>query len=61
VAAAKAASVGLAGSPYFLYGTLSALRDRLERRRDRSAITYYAIRQGSMEAMAPLVEALSGR
>ena len=61
LAAAKAASVGLAGSPYLLYGTLSALRDRLERRRDRSAITYYAIRQGSMEAMAPLVEALSGR
>jgi len=61
LAAAKVASVGLAGSPYFLYGTLPALRDRLERRRDRSAISYYAIRQGSMEAMAPLVEALAGR
>jgi len=61
LAAAKVASVGLAGSPYFLYGTLPALRERLERRRERSAISYYAIRQGSMEAMAPLVEALAGR
>lgn len=61
LAAAKVASVGLAGSPYFLYGTLPALRERLERRRERSAISYYAIRQGSMEAMAPLVAALAGR
>ena len=61
LAAAKVASVGLVGSPYFLYGTLPALRERLERRRERSAISYYAIRQGSMEAMAPLVEALAGR
>jgi probable F420-dependent oxidoreductase len=61
LAAAKVVSVGLAGSPYFLYGTLPALRERLERRRERSAISYYAIRQGSMEAMAPLVAALTGR
>lgn len=61
LAAAKAATVGLAGSPYFLYGTLPALRERLERRRDRTTISYYAIRQGSMEAMAPLVTALVGR
>ncbi|HET7082793.1 MAG TPA: TIGR03621 family F420-dependent LLM class oxidoreductase [Candidatus Limnocylindria bacterium] len=61
MAAAKVASVGLAGSPYFLYGTLPALRERLERRRERTTISYYAIRQGSMEAMAPLVTALAGR
>jgi probable F420-dependent oxidoreductase len=61
LAAAKVASVGLAGSPYFLYGSLSALRERLERRRERGGINYYAIRQGSMEAMAPLVAALAGR
>jgi probable F420-dependent oxidoreductase len=61
LAAAKVASLGLAGSPYFLYGTLSALHERLERRRDRTAISYYAIRQGSMEAMAPLVAALADR
>ena len=39
----------------------STARDLLERRRDRTQITYYAIRQGSMEAMAPLVDALAGR
>jgi probable F420-dependent oxidoreductase len=61
MAAAKVASVGLAGSPYFLHGTLPALRERLERRRERTTISYYAIRQGSMEAMAPLVAALGGR
>jgi probable F420-dependent oxidoreductase len=61
LAAAKAATVGLAGSPYFLYGTLPALRERLERRRERTSISYYAIRQGSMEAMAPLVAALADR
>jgi probable F420-dependent oxidoreductase len=61
LAAAKLASVGLVGSPYFLYGTVAGLREQLEVRRERSAISYYAIRQGSMEAMAPLVDALSGR
>jgi len=29
--------------------------------RKRTGISYYAIRQGSMEAMAPLVEALAGQ
>ena len=57
---AKSAAAGLVGSPYLLYGTLAGLRDRLERRRDRTGISYYAIRQGSMEEMAPLVEALAG-
>jgi hypothetical protein len=61
LAAAKSAAVGMVGSPYLLYGTLRQLRDRLERRRERTGISYYAIRQGSLEAMAPLVEALAGR
>jgi probable F420-dependent oxidoreductase len=61
LAAAKAATAGLLGSPYLLYGRLAALRDRLERRRERTGISYYAIRQGAMEEMAPLVEALAGR
>jgi probable F420-dependent oxidoreductase len=60
-AAAKRAALGLVDSPYFLYGTLASLRDRLERRRQRTGISYYAIRQGSLEAMAPLVQALTGR
>ena len=61
LAAAKSATVGLVGSPYLLYGTLAQLRDLLERRRERTGISYYSIRQTSMEAMAPLVAALSGR
>ena len=61
LAAAKAGSAGLVGSPYLLYGTLPALRERLERRRERTGISYYAIRHGSMEEMAPLVAALAGR
>jgi probable F420-dependent oxidoreductase len=61
LAAAKAGTAGLVGSPYLLYGTLPALRDRLQRRRERTGISYYAIRQGAMEEMAPLVEALAGR
>lgn len=59
--AVKWAATGMVGSPYVLYGTLARLRDLLERRRDRTGISYYAIRQDSMAAMAPLVEALAGR
>jgi len=61
LAAAKSATVGLVGSPYLLYGTLAQLRDLLDRRRERTGISYYSIMQSSMEAMAPLVAALSGR
>jgi probable F420-dependent oxidoreductase len=61
LAAAKAGTAGLVGSPYLLYGTLSTLRDLLDRRRERTGISYYAIRQGAMEEMAPLVESLAGR
>jgi probable F420-dependent oxidoreductase len=60
LAAAKSATVGLVGSPYLLYGTLRQLRDLLERRRERSGISYYSILQRSMEAMAPLVASLTG-
>jgi len=59
--AVKWAATGMIGSPYVLYGTLGQLRETLEQRRERTGISYYAIRQGSMEAMAPLVEALAGR
>jgi probable F420-dependent oxidoreductase len=60
-AATKEAATALLRSPYFLYGTLRALRERLERRRERTGISAYSIPQGAMEAMAPLVEALAGR
>jgi len=59
--AAKAAAVGLIGTPYVLYGTLGRLRDLLLRRRDRTGINYYALPARCMETMAPLVESLSGR
>ena len=61
LAAAKAGTAGLVGSPYLLYGTLATLHDLLERRRERTGISYYAIRQGAMEEMTPLVESLAGR
>lgn len=61
VAAAKAASLGLAGSPYLLYGTLRQLRERLLRRRDRLGISHYAIPGHAMEGMAALVDALADR
>lgn len=61
LAAAKAGTAGLVGSPYLLYGTLAGLRDLLECRRERTGISYYAIRRGAMEEMAPLVAALAGR
>lgn len=59
--AAKAAAVGLIGTPYVLYGTLGRLRDLLLRRRDRTGINYYALPARCMETMAPLVESLAGR
>jgi len=59
LAAAKAASVGLAGSPYLLYGSLRQVRELLERRRARTGISHYSIPQRSLEAMAPLVAALA--
>lgn len=59
--AVKWAATGAVGSPYVLYGTLAKLQETLERRRDRTGISYYAIRQGSMDAMAPLVDALAGQ
>jgi probable F420-dependent oxidoreductase len=59
--ALKGAVVAPVGSPYVLYGTLGALRDRLERRREALGISHYAIPHHALESMAPLVEALAGR
>jgi probable F420-dependent oxidoreductase len=59
--ALKGALVAPIGSPYLLYGTLGALRDRLERRREALGISHYAIPHHAPESMAPLVEALAGR
>jgi probable F420-dependent oxidoreductase len=59
--AAKAAAIGLIGTPYVLYGSLGRLRDLLLKRRDRTGINYYALPARTMDTMAPLVEALAGR
>ena len=58
--ALKGALVAPAGSPYLLFGTLGAMRDRLERRREALGISHYAIPHHALESMAPLVEALAG-
>lgn len=60
-AAARWVPAAVVGSPYVLYGTVHALRQRLLRRRDRLGISYYTIPGRAMEAMAPLVEVLAGR
>lgn len=49
------------GSPYLMYGTIDALRERLLARRDRLGISTYSIRASVMEALAPLVASLAGR
>jgi probable F420-dependent oxidoreductase len=59
--ALKGALVAPVGSPYLLYGTLGALRDRLLRRREALGISHYAIPHRAMESMAPLLESLAGR
>ena len=60
-AAGAWAATALYGSPFVLHGTLGALRERLLRRRDKLGISYYTVPSRSMEAMAPLVEAMAGR
>jgi probable F420-dependent oxidoreductase len=59
--AAKSMPVRLIGTPYALYGTVASARSALMRRRDALGISYYTIPGRAMEAMAPLVEALTGR
>ena len=60
-AAARWIPAAVARSPYVMYGTLGAVRERLLRRRDRLGISYYTIPGRAMEEMAPLVEAMAGR
>jgi probable F420-dependent oxidoreductase len=60
-AATVKAATSVYGSPYVLYGTLKGVRDQLLRRRDKLGISYYTFSGRSMDAMAPLVEALAGK
>jgi probable F420-dependent oxidoreductase len=48
-------------SPYVLFGTRRGMGELLERRRERLGISSYVIPGPALEAMAPLVEDLSGR
>jgi alkanesulfonate monooxygenase SsuD/methylene tetrahydromethanopterin reductase-like flavin-dependent oxidoreductase (luciferase family) len=59
--AAIAAAVSLIGTPYVLHGTPGRVRDLLLRRRERWGLNSYTFAAHSMESMAPVVEALSGR
>jgi probable F420-dependent oxidoreductase len=57
----KRLATRVVATPYVLYGTLDQLRAELFERRERLGISYYSIPGHAMEAMAPLVEALTGR
>lgn len=58
----KSAGPALAGgSPYVLYGTLRQLREGMLRRRERTGVSSYGIPAAAFEALAPLVDQLSGR
>ena len=58
--AAIAGAVSLVGTPYVLHGTLGRVRDILLRRREAWGLNSYTFSIGSMESMAPIVEALGG-
>jgi probable F420-dependent oxidoreductase len=58
--AAFAGAVSLVGTPYVLHGTPARVRDILLRRRDAWGLNSYTFSAGSMESMAPIVEALTG-
>lgn len=47
--------------PHALVGSIDALADALEARRERWAMSYWVLPPPAMEPMAPLVERLSGR
>jgi len=48
-------------SPHLLAGSVGEVCELLEERRDRFGISYVAIGQDHLEAMAPVVERLAGR
>ena len=59
--ATKAAAASLVGTPYVLHGTPGRVRDILLRRREGWGLNSYTFAASSMDAMAPIVEALAGR
>ncbi len=60
-AAAGWAATRVYDSPYVLFGSLSACREKLLRRRERLGISYYTVPAHAMEGVAPLVRSLAGK
>jgi probable F420-dependent oxidoreductase len=48
-------------SPYVLIGTIGQIVEDLEARRERWGISYYVVREPSLDAFAPVVARLAGR
>jgi probable F420-dependent oxidoreductase len=48
-------------TPFVMLGTVEQLVDQMHERRERFGITYVVVFEPSMEALAPVVERLSGR
>ncbi len=47
--------------PHALFGSVDAVCEELERRRERFGISYFTVGDTAMEAFAPVVERLAGR
>lgn len=56
----KATAAAVVDSPFFLFGTLEEIRERLLRRRADLGISYVAVPAGAMVDLAPLVRDLRG-
>jgi probable F420-dependent oxidoreductase len=56
----KGTAAQLVDSPFFLYGSVAALKRQLLERRDRLGITYYGLPEKALEPFAPLARELRG-
>jgi probable F420-dependent oxidoreductase len=56
----KATASAILESPYFLFGSREEIRAALVRRRERLGISYVAIPDHAMEALAPVIRELRG-
>jgi len=57
----EAAELHRRDSPGALRGTPQEMADQLRRRRDATGVTYYAVDQTFVDALAPVVDLLAGR
>ena len=51
----------MAKHPHALFGSVDAICDELERRRELHGISYITVGKDNMESFAPVVERLAGR